>query len=526
MATADHASAPAGALALALNPAQRWPTLRIVAERGYEAHLDLFLSGWARSSAPPRTTPEESVMPDFLPDAEIAANGIEVAEIQGNIVAGFNKDHEALLFVRFGDSGGAQGWLGRLADRVATSAEVIAFNRLFKAVQARRRDPDDTDTVQATWINVAVSAAGLAALGEPADGMDPSFLAGMAAQADDVHAVLIIASDRRDDLHRAIAHELRELAGHGIAVVFVQEGHTRSDDPGHEHFGYKDGISQPGLRGVHQPNAANPDQGDLGSDLLALGEFVLGYPKQEQTEEEENGLPCAEWIRNGSYYVFRRLRQDVPSFQEGITTAAAEIGVTPDLMGAIVVGRYKSGAPLELTGRADADPGLNGQSLLGDAINDFEYAGHDADGHVVPHASHIRKTYPRDSATPGGGEADTQRHRLLRRGIPYGKSYHRGAAPGGPNGRDAVFPLDRGLLFQCYGRSIVDQFELVTRFWVNNPDFTEPGDGVDGVLSTGAMSVPVGHAVTLQRFVTATGGEYFFSPSVKGLRHLSGTVDA
>jgi Dyp-type peroxidase family len=497
-------------------------------------------------------------MPDFLTDAEIAANGIAVDEIQGNIVAGFNKDHEALIFVRFGDVGEAKEWLAGLADRVATSAEVIAFNRLFKAVRARRADPDDTDTVQATWLNVAVTAAGLATLGEATDGMDPSFLTGMAPRGpelgddgaaapatwvvgrapDEVHAVLIVASDRRDDLHRAIAHELQHLAGHGVQVVFVQEGHTRSDDPGHEHFGYKDGISQPGLRGVHQPNPADPDQGDLGSDLLELGEFVLGYrtqPGVPTAPPPTEGYPAPDpptegapsesgpgWTRNGSYYVFRRLRQDVPSFQQGIADAASGIGVTPDAMGAIVVGRYKSGAPLEVTGRVDADPGLDDLSLVGDAINAFEYAAADADGHVVPHASHIRKTYPRDSQTPGGGEEDTQRHRLLRRGIPYGKSYHHGAPPAGPNGRDAAFPLDRGLLFQCYGRSIVDQFELVTRRWVNNPNFTEPGDGVDGVLSQGEMQVPVGHAVTLQRFVTATGGEYFFSPSVTGLRHLAG----
>ncbi|HEV7495009.1 Dyp-type peroxidase [Baekduia sp.] len=493
-------------------------------------------------------------MPDFLSDADIAANGIEVAEIQGNILAGFNKDHEALVFVRFGDIGEAKAWLGHLANRVATSAEVIAFNRLFKAVQGRRNDRDDTDTVQATWINVAVTNSGLVALGEADDGMDPSFIAGMANRApdlgddgeaapggwvvgrapDEVHAVLIIASDRRDDLHRAIAHELQRLAGHGVSVVFVQEGHTRSDDPGHEHFGYKDGISQPGLRGVHQPNPADPEQGDLGSDLLELGEFVLGYQTQPGVAvappptdgypapaPPTEGAPSTSgpgWTKNGSYYVFRRLRQDVPSFQEGITAAAAAIGVSDDAMGAIVVGRYKSGAPLEVTGRVATDP----FAPTGDDINQFEYKASDADGHVVPHASHIRKTYPRDADTPGGGEDDTQRHRLLRRGIPYGQSYRHGSPIDGPNGRDAAFPLDRGLLFQCYGRSIVDQFEFVTRLWVNNPAFTNAVDGVDGVLSSGAMDVPVGHSVTLQRFVTATGGEYFFSPSVTGLRHLAG----
>ncbi|HEY6760875.1 MAG TPA: Dyp-type peroxidase [Baekduia sp.] len=497
-------------------------------------------------------------MPDFLPDDQIDPN-LALDEIQGNILAGFNKDHEALIFVRFGAIEPAKTWVGRLATRVATSKEVIAFNRLFKAVNGRRQDPDDTDTVQATWTNIALTAAGIAKLGGDTTGMDASFLTGMAAQSarlgdgegaastwvvgtpdDQVDALVIIASDRRDDLHRAIAHELKHLAAHGVLVTFVQEGHTRSDEPGHEHFGYKDGVSQPGLRGLHAPNPANPDQGDLGSDLLAIGEFVLGYGTQPGADEtppptdvynpstpQEPGGPASEsgppWTRNGSYYVFRRLRQDVPAFQAGIDQAASEVGVTPDAMGAIVIGRYKSGAPLEITGRVSTDPGLDDLSLVGDDINNFEYAEADADGHVVPHASHIRKTYPRDSQTPGGGEPDTQRHRLLRRGIPYGQSYHHGAPPSGPNGRDAAFPLDRGLLFQCYGRSITDQFELVSESWVANKDFTEPEDGVDGVLSEGPMKVPPDHAVTLQRFVTATGGEYFFSPSVTGLQTLART---
>jgi Dyp-type peroxidase family len=499
-------------------------------------------------------------MPDFLPDDQIDPN-LQLDEIQGNVLAGFNKDHEALIFVRFGDTGPAQGWIGQLARRVATSKEVIAFNRLFRLVNDRRADqPDDTDTVQATWINVALTATGIRALDGATDGMDPSFLTGMAAQAGrlgdgdraprewvvgreagEVDAVLIIASDRRDDLHRAIAHELKHLAAHGVVVTFVQEGHTRGDEPGHEHFGYKDGVSQPGLKGLHRPAPPpHDDQGDLGSDLLQIGEFVLGYATQPgvaepppptdtynpSTPQEPGGPPSRsgpDWTKNGSYYVFRRLMQDVPAFQEQIDAAARDLGVTSDEAGAIVIGRYKSGAPLEVTGRVAADPGLDDLSLVGDNINNFEYAGADADGHVVPHAAHIRKTYPRDSVTPGGGEADTQRHRLLRRGIPYGQSYHHGAPPSGPNGRDATFPLDRGLLFQCYGRSITDQFELVTELWVANKNFTEPDDGVDGVLSDGPMKVPPAHAITLQRFVTATGGEYFFSPSVSALQGLAGT---
>jgi hypothetical protein len=59
-------------------------------------------------------------------------------QIQGNILAGFNKDHQAFVFLSFGGAKAARRWLSGLADQVATTAEVKAFNELFKAVGARR----------------------------------------------------------------------------------------------------------------------------------------------------------------------------------------------------------------------------------------------------------------------------------------------------------------------------------------------------------------------------------------------------
>src|SRR5262249_38808311 len=106
--------------------------------------------------------------------------------------------------------------------------------------------------------------------------------------------------------------------------------------------------------------------------------------------------------------------------------------------------------------------------------NHFEYGG-DPLGAVCPHAAHIRKAYPRDSATPGGGESDTQTHRLLRRGIPFGTSFRpslgatrHGAQPGLED------PGARGRPSLASQASLDRQFEFVQRLWVNNPDF--PGN--------------------------------------------------
>ena len=166
-------------------------------------------------------------------------------------------------------------------------------------------------------------------------------------------------------------------------------------------------------------------------------------------------------------------------------------------------------------------------SLLDDdKINNFEY-GADEEGDVVPRAAHIRKVYPRDEATPGGGEADTQTHRLLRRGIAYGEPYDPGAQIDSRHAGNATFPHDRGLLFLCYQASLEDQFEFVQSRWVNSPVFPQPGDGQDPVIAQEAeqrsFNAPTLKTpeLTLPQFVTTTGGEYFFSPSISALVSLA-----
>lgn len=73
--------------------------------------------------------------------------------IQGNILGGFNKDHQRFLFFRLGRAASARQWLADLVDEVATGAEVASFNRLFKKARARRGDEAQAPTSQ--WLNVA-----------------------------------------------------------------------------------------------------------------------------------------------------------------------------------------------------------------------------------------------------------------------------------------------------------------------------------------------------------------------------------
>jgi Dyp-type peroxidase family len=488
---------------------------------------------------------------------------IDLANIQGNVLAGFNKDHQRFLFFRLGDTERARTWLATIVDETATSEEVLAFNNLFSRARARRGR--EAGTPQASWLNVALTHAGLAALGVPDTelSMFPvAFRQGMAARAQligdvdesapahwvgpfasaDVHGLLLLAADVPSALDELASVHTRRMAGHGVQVVFDDTGRVRADQPGHEHFGFKDGVSQPGIRGLtRRQNPADDQQGVPGQDLLWPGEFVLGYPTQIRTPDPKSGEsgnvnpgPISRsgpaWTADGSYVVFRRLRQDVAGFRDFLAGAAADQGVSEERLGAKLVGRYPSGAPLERIADAaksfdpsKADPSRKDPTIL-DArkISNFEFAGDDADGKLVPRAAHIRKAYPRNEKTPTGGEADTQTHRIMRRGIPYGESFREGSPPGSAAGADA----DRGLLFLGYQASLERQFEFVVSQWFNKPDHPQRGDGHDPILSqvaTKTFKLPGGRPdhLSMQPFIFTTGGAYLFQPSITALRRLA-----
>jgi Dyp-type peroxidase family len=508
---------------------------------------------------------------------------LDVREIQGNVLAGFNKDQQLLLAVTFRDIPAARRWLRRLAGDISSLDLVHRFNRLFSAARSARGS--DPVGMIATWANIAFSHPGLAKLtsvGEANALPDSSFQAGLAAQAGTLgdqdpggdadptahwkiggtgnvpDALLIVASDSMDELTRS-ADRLRPNAGDGPCepqVSWEELGQTRPDLPGHEHFGFKDGVSQPGVRGRV---SAKPDvfltkrkiaQAEVnmqfaapGQPLVWPGQFVFGYPSTDHVTgdpvEPDKAMPA--WLKNGSLLVFRRLQQNVAGFTRFVIESAASIpGMSPEHLGALIVGRWKSGTPV-LRAQANDLPALGASPL---ANNDFLFtvnspppvflpdveppkpfpeAPADPSGLICPHAAHIRKVNPRDQDSDLGDQFDTLTRRVLRRGIPYGPPIH------DPTAADGV---DRGLHFLCYQTSIVEQFEKLQQDWANNTNAPQAG-GHDVIIGQtadqrrifelftdgGASSLTL---TTPTQWVTPTGGGYFFAPSISTLRDVLG----
>src|SRR5438105_13314529 len=101
--------------------------------------------------------------------------------------------------------------------------------------------------------------------------------------SDRIDGILLITGPSRSVV-RLYQKDLLRFLGASIKVVYSEIGNTRPGaQRGFEHFGYRDGISQPGIRGLTRRSrpAANPALGLPGQDLIWPGEFVFGYPGQD-----------------------------------------------------------------------------------------------------------------------------------------------------------------------------------------------------------------------------------------------------
>jgi Dyp-type peroxidase family len=510
------------------------------------------------------------------------------ANIQGNTIPGFNKDHQHFLFFRLGNLKRAKQWLRWIGPLITSMEEVLAFVRAHRAL---RRRLGVEPPMCASWVNIAFSHRAIELLAGMADAAafgEQSFRQGLAARSTflgdptkashpghrrkwvvggprkEADILVIVAADDPEDLVTLVDEMKRRAADARLRLLFEQRGDTLPGRlRGHEHFGFKDGVSQPGVRGKVSPAPGDfitpryIDHADPrarffakpGQLLLWPGQFLLGEPRQ-QTEHLFNSAPAAtnfpRWAALGSYLVCRRLRQDVPAFWKFAIGAAAALGIPSQKFASLLVGRWPSGAPIMRTPAADnaalaGDEWANNHFIFDDNTRPsmlrpipgyggdaFPQAAADMLGSVCPHFAHIRKTNPRDIATDLGKPHDSMLRMILRRGIPFGKPI-----AGLHNPPPKLVKQERGLMFICYGSTIEDQFEFLTGRWANSPIQPNFG-GHDPVIgqhdSRGNrarfIDVPtLGGARRLHikdEWVIPTGGGYFFSPPIEAIAGVLG----
>ena len=423
-------------------------------------------------------------------------------DIQGLVLRGYRMPVAAFLCYRFGSESGARSWLAGLIDPVTTAAEwdakppwcanvaltYPALEVLGVPTESLASFPED--------FRQGMAARAATALGDVADDLPENWERDPPFASRGVHAMLLIWARDRQELDRRV--EVlggQATATNNVEPVGSQYAAALDDDKvDTEHFGFRDGISQPVLVGSGL-DAGAADQ----RTPVAPGEFVLGH----SDELGNTPMPFPEALgRNGTYAVYRKLHQDVAAFR-GFLDGSDD----GDLLAAKLMGRWRSGAPLALAKTAD-DPDLAADPQRN---NSFDYID-DPLGYGCPRGSHVRRARARD------GSVTIRRRLLLRRGLPYGSP-----APEGTTGDNA----ERGLVGVFLNASIERQYEFVQRQWLNWAQFDGLDNDPDPITGPGGADFtwqrrPFPWKYTaLPRFVTVRGGEYFFMPSITAMRFLS-----
>jgi Dyp-type peroxidase family len=471
-----------------------------------------------------------------------------LTKLQGNILKGHGRDHTVHIFIEFdpGTVASKRKKLAVFAGKVVTSA--------FKQ-HLETKEFQEFGIPGSLFGNLFLTAKGYRSLGftaqqiatafpEPAGDSASNFREGMHAHGDELNdpppanweggyregkidAMILLADDDVKFLLRQARTLITELDGFSTILVVERGNALRTDNgEGIEHFGYVDGRSQPIY---FTTDLTKKNEGDI--DKWNPTESLKIVLVQDRAVNDAESF--------GSYFVFRKLEQDVRRFKIREQELADVLGLQEherERAGAMAVGRFEDGTPLALS-QTDGFIPLK--------ENNFTYAG-DPEGARCPFQAHIRKSNPRGDIQRQFGIPEEQAERprrLTRRGITYGD---RTRQPDAFLGLEDLPTSGVGLLFMCFQSSIANQFAFIQKSWVNAEDFLREKTGLDPVIGQAPQgAAPIAQTWPIQwgpqpdpanpgntkppdtkdfsfsGFVTLKGGEFFFAPSMPFLKVLA-----
>lgn len=378
------------------------------------------------------------------------------------------------------------------------------------------------------WLSVAFTYEGLKKLELPATTLESfpdAFKKGMAARNQklmDINenapekweaafkdsrnhiAVSIVAKSKAElDAKRQIAQHI--LSNHaGIKLRFQADFDTPIEG-NFNHFGFRDGISNPEIEG------SGAEQLNSKERPIKAGEFILGY-----INEAGNHYPMPqpfEFARNGTFVIFRKYHSHVAAFNKYLSEQAKSKD-EQELLAAKIIGRWRSGAPLNMCPFKD-------NATLGADItknNDFDFSN-DQSGKLVPYSSHMRRMNPRNSKM--AVMSDVNLHRIIRKGVGYG--------PALPNGSTKDDGKERGLYFVAFSAKAMETLEFLQKEWVNNGNFVSLKNERDPMIGLnegkGTFTMPGDplpkRFIGMPTFNTLMGGMYLFMPGINAIKWMS-----
>jgi deferrochelatase/peroxidase EfeB len=377
---------------------------------------------------------------------------------------------------------------------------------------------------------------------------EQNLLAGYAWLLDTVRqaeeGVVILGGHRGDDGALLDYQDVKVVMEHGLPTA-------------KEHFGYTDGIGDPVFEGVPYDANRVRGRGKLTDDgnwaPLATGEFLLGHI-DEAHEYPPAPLPIL-LARNGTYMVYRKLHENVATFDHYLKQEGAKYPGGEELLAAKFVGRWRdNGAPLVSAPDAASKQAFDLRFAKASPeeqdrmLSDFSF-DQDMSGAKCPFSAHMRRINPRASLEMGRDPGDipgslkkitgafdtpgalSNRRRILRRGLPYGAVKDRSSDDG-----------NHGIIIMMLNADINRQFEFVQQQWINYGNDFKAGNDKEIMLGNHSSDPRFASKAVLQvepesedvpyflanipRFVETRGGEYFFIPSLTALRMIArGVID-
>jgi Dyp-type peroxidase family len=465
-------------------------------------------------------------------------------DLQGNILKGHGREHTQNIFFSVDPGKKDEGikFIKAVAQHIKS-----AYQQLIETEQYRQSKQD----AGIPFISIFLSEKGYVALGIDRTKIpnDVAFRGGLKSRQEDlsdpkiedwdpafqaeIHGMILIGGADETQVRKETAKILSQKPA-SVTTLGIEHGLAmrNGNGDGIEHFGYVDGRSQPLVLKEDVERERTKNGGiDRWNPEFPLKQVLVPCPGGDSE------------LSYGSYFVFRKLEQNVKGFKEReeeiakeLTRIAEQSGLkkpNQELAGAMIVGRFEDGTPAIL----DADPKIENDGTKPKQVvpNNFNFDD-DTGGKKCPFHSHIRKTNPRgDSVREFGTEfgvsiEDERSHIMARRGITYGTRNAEIDAEG-----KIIELKDKpvggvGLLFMAYQCNLERQFEFTQKSWVNSSDFVKPGTGIDPVIGQGSGSSkqqqPVvwgsdkKEPIDFSGFVTMKGGEYFFAPSISFFKHL------
>ena len=275
------------------------------------------------------------------------------------------------------------------------------------------------------------------------------------------------------------------------------------------HFGFRDNLARPRI--VEK-------EFDPSKLRHRAGELVLGYLNDAEFNRWDDGLGArdvAQFFRNGSFAVLRKIEQNEEAFDNYLTQQALALNQkagalqgTKDYLKAKLCGRWPNGARV-MPGHDLVQPSEPKPEESFNFTDDME-------GFGCPFGAHIRRTNPR-----GDSIAPARLRPLFRRGMPYGPKYC-----------NKTKDEERGLIGLFFCASIEDQFEVVISEWVEKKPMgpRHLGNAKDPLVGhhddETFFHIPQENAPGIKLtgfgpFVTTRGTLYAFFPSLSALRDIA-----